>query len=444
MRQALSRDSASTESQTVEIHAKSSGHFGQRRAQPGRGAFANDGCDLLFLTSEVLQPGINPHHRDRGEPERVDADVEPVAVRAASSVMRVTVEERQPAIHWAVRDVSILVLGVPGVRVVRVEYSLARTGAGDDLGQDLPPRSEPDPTLLSNVRFLAGYRRLWQFPQRDAQTAQISIGAAHTLGTAMRSAGVALGDIPSARAVVLHLIWRRAILCDLMSALANDTPLETPLSHTFDIRVGSTVSFDGFLCTVIELVGDAVVLVDGAKKARRVELLRDARDAFGSPADEAALTPLALVWADATDAQRDEERRKAEHVREMRTGFVSGMPTLAQSHEPRPEYNPKLTSTRERRRAKAAEVGVSVKTLKRWHSRFNEGEDLALLDFRKRLWAPVLSGLTRAGSTCVGASSRRTCAARSAASRRRSRSFWRGSSVSNRMMTCGSRRFHSS
>lgn len=168
------------------------------------------------------------------------------------------------------------------------------------------------------------------------------------------------------------------------------------MSHTFDIRIGSTVSFDGSLCTVIEIAGDAVVLVDGAKKTRRVrlvELLRDATDAFGIPSEEVVLTPLALIWADATEEQRDEARRKAAHVREMRTGFASGMPTLAQPHEPRPEYNPKLTTIHERRRAKAAELGVSPKTLKRWVDRFDEGEDLALLDFRKTSWTPALSGL---------------------------------------------------
>ena len=30
------------------------------------------------------------------------------------------------------------------------------------------------------------------------------------------------------------------------------------MSHTFDIRIGSTVSFDGSLCTVIEIAGDAL------------------------------------------------------------------------------------------------------------------------------------------------------------------------------------------
>lgn len=162
--------------------------------------------------------------------------------------------------------------------------------------------------------------------------------------------------------------------------------LGSTVSPTFDIRIGSTVSFDGCLSTVIEIAGDAVVLIDGARRTRRVrlvELLRDAVDAFGLPSAEAVLTPLALVWADATDQQRDEARRKAEHVREMRTGFVSGTATLALPHEPRPEYSPKLTSIHDRRRSKSVEVNVSVKTLKRWEDRFDEGEDLALLDFRK-------------------------------------------------------------
>ena len=146
------------------------------------------------------------------------------------------------------------------------------------------------------------------------------------------------------------------------------------MSNTFDIRVGSSVSYDGCLCTVIEIAGDAVVLVDGSKKTRRVrlvELLRDAVNAFGLPAEEAVLTPLALIWADATEAQRDEARRKAGHIREMRTGFVSGLPTLALPHEPRPEYDPKLTTIHERRRAKAAELGLNPALHERGCSRLS-------------------------------------------------------------------------
>ncbi len=211
------------------------------------------------------------------------------------------------------------------------------------------------------------------------------------------------------------------------------------MSHCFDIRVGSTVSYDGCLCTVIEIAGEAVVLVDGAKRTRRVrlvELLRDAMDAFGLPSEEAALTPLALIWADATEAQRDEARRKAAHIREMRTGFASGLPTLAQPHEPRPEYNPKLTTIHERRRTKAAELGVSPKTLKRWDDRFDEGEDSRAARLQEDVLDAELSPASiRAGSTCADAWSRRTCAAPSAASRPRSRSCWPESVGSTRMLS---------
>lgn len=88
--------------------------------------------------------------------------------------------------------------------------------------------TEPDPALLSNVRFLAGYRRLWQFPQLDVELVEAAIRASATLGAAFQSAGSALNDVPYARAVVLHLLWRRSILCDITSALATHTVLELP------------------------------------------------------------------------------------------------------------------------------------------------------------------------------------------------------------------------
>ena len=119
----------------------------------------------------------------------------------------------------------------PTRRLKDPEIAAALQWAGDIIqsrGWGYRIVSEPDPAFLSNVRFLAGYRRLWQFPRRDVETAETSIGAARTVGAAMRSAGVGLGDMPYARAVVLHLIWRRSILCDLTSALANDTALEAP------------------------------------------------------------------------------------------------------------------------------------------------------------------------------------------------------------------------
>lgn len=88
--------------------------------------------------------------------------------------------------------------------------------------------TEPDAALLSNIRFLAGYRRAWPFPCGAVEAAAACAAEARTLGEAFRSAGAALDDLPSGRAVVLHLLWRHSIHCDLTSVLANDTALEAP------------------------------------------------------------------------------------------------------------------------------------------------------------------------------------------------------------------------
>jgi len=88
--------------------------------------------------------------------------------------------------------------------------------------------TEPDATLLSNIRFLAGYRRAWLFPPGAVDAVAASAAEARTLGEAFRSAGAALDDLPSGRAIVLHLVWCHSVHCDLTSILANDTALETP------------------------------------------------------------------------------------------------------------------------------------------------------------------------------------------------------------------------
>ena len=199
-------------------------HRGQRH-YPGRYWSATTGCFVgyesrLELAALLLEDFDDRVVRIASQPFELIADRDGVE---RSYVPDYLVEHRDQ--RFTVIEVK------PKRRLKDPEIAAALQWAGDIIqsrGWGYRIVSEPDPAYLSNVRFLAGYRRRWQFPQRDVETAEISIGAAHTLGAAMRSAGLALGDIPYARAVVLHLIWRRAILCDLTSALANDTPLETP------------------------------------------------------------------------------------------------------------------------------------------------------------------------------------------------------------------------
>ena len=75
--------------------------------------------------------------------------------------------------------------------------------------------SEPEPVMLANTRFLAGYRRESQFVEFDLSDLTRVVGRAATLGEAMRVATGYIGDASSARALVLHLLWTRRLHCDL-------------------------------------------------------------------------------------------------------------------------------------------------------------------------------------------------------------------------------------
>ena len=58
-------------------------------------------------------------------------------------------------------------------------------------------------------------------------------------------------------------------------------------------------------------------------------------------------------------------RERVAHVREACTGYRHGSRELAQQGEPRPGYAPGAGKL-QRYRAKAAELGVGVRTVRRW------------------------------------------------------------------------------
>jgi hypothetical protein len=84
--------------------------------------------------------------------------------------------------------------------------------------------SEPDPALLGNVRFFAGYRRaesvsaslLGELRSRDL------VGL--TFGAAARCVA---GPAPRVRAALLHMLWRQELRIDLSQPLCASTLLET-------------------------------------------------------------------------------------------------------------------------------------------------------------------------------------------------------------------------
>ncbi|MFJ4513355.1 helix-turn-helix domain-containing protein [Streptomyces sp. NPDC088816] len=154
------------------------------------------------------------------------------------------------------------------------------------------------------------------------------------------------------------------------------------------VGVGTRFRYDGETVEVVEMVpttaGNEVALKDGRGRMLRLslkELLFSDRaviipDGPGPAADD--LEEIAsVVLAQLGEAERRKLLDRAEHVREVLTGYRSGTSELARDGEPRPEYSPAL-SAEARYATKAAELGVGLRTLKRWVAEFREHGEAGL------------------------------------------------------------------
>ncbi len=83
--------------------------------------------------------------------------------------------------------------------------------------------SEPDPTLSTNVRFLSGFRWNDRFEAAEVECARGAVNAPTSFATAVRQVSLVLNNRARARAVVLHLLWRRLLASDLSRTLDNDS-----------------------------------------------------------------------------------------------------------------------------------------------------------------------------------------------------------------------------
>jgi transposase InsO family protein len=140
---------------------------------------------------------------------------------------------------------------------------------------------------------------------------------------------------------------------------------------------GTTIDLDGETATILRFVptesGSCALLSDrgGARcywmDAR--ELLASGRARILSsdegPLSDDDLEIAGTVLTNLTEHQRSKLAEKAGNVREVLTGYRSGSAELKLAGEPRPEYGPE-TSIASRRCAKAAELGVHERTVRRW------------------------------------------------------------------------------
>ena len=175
------------------------------------------------------------------------------------------------------------------------------------------------------------------------------------------------------------------------------------------VGVGTLLGWRGARVSVVEFDGTTALLRDGRGHYSSVtvaELLTARHEQPVAPADD---NPDEEAPGNDGPRERDsgddefyaqmlavdedrEAQARAGHVREMLTGFRSGSPGAPAGGEPRPEYAPG-TPKSARYQAKAAELGVSVATVRRWAARYLEAGEAGLVDGRGARSRPVLAGL---------------------------------------------------
>ncbi len=157
------------------------------------------------------------------------------------------------------------------------------------------------------------------------------------------------------------------------------------MNATVTLAVGADVVFDGEAWRVAEFDGPSVILKQaGARAVRLATSSLLATPGFSvqraSHGPEEGLGPLFdLMTADEYRHLRELES----HLREVRTGYRSGSARRSLPGEPRPEYHPDLT--REARiKAKAVEIGVSDRTVRRRLDNYSAEGLPGLIDGRTR------------------------------------------------------------
>ncbi|HVB43019.1 MAG TPA: hypothetical protein VNF47_09990 [Streptosporangiaceae bacterium] len=158
------------------------------------------------------------------------------------------------------------------------------------------------------------------------------------------------------------------------------------------VTVGTRICFDGGLWEVAEMTATGVVLRDALGGLRQAGLSHLLASPGTRLLDGAGLAAVSAPGTSALAlAETEELRRMAGHVREVLTGYQHGGEALALPGEPRPEYAPG-TPKLDRCGAKAAELGVSVMTVRRMIWRFEADGPEGLIDQRRQRRRNPLAG----------------------------------------------------
>ncbi|SBU96840.1 Integrase core domain-containing protein [Streptomyces sp. Ncost-T6T-1] len=146
------------------------------------------------------------------------------------------------------------------------------------------------------------------------------------------------------------------------------------------LRTGLVLMHDGEQFTVVEIAGTRVLLRSRLGALRQVDL----GWLLGHPSTsvpEASTEPgtgLGAEFGALSDEENAALRERFEHLQEVETGYRLGSVELALEGEPRAPYAPGVPKMA-RYEAKAAELGVSVMTVRRWLMKVKGPEGIAAL-----------------------------------------------------------------
>ena len=157
------------------------------------------------------------------------------------------------------------------------------------------------------------------------------------------------------------------------------------------IGVGTRVMYDGAVHEVTEWIptvcGTDVILRGPNSVCRMsvVELVSGTRvrlliDSSG-PESTDQMVPAAVVLSSLPKKRLEEVRERAAHVREVLTGYRSGNSEIAEAGEPRAEFEHSRPLC-DRYAAKAAELGVVERTVRRWVKAYEENGEAGLVPAR--------------------------------------------------------------
>jgi transposase InsO family protein len=155
-------------------------------------------------------------------------------------------------------------------------------------------------------------------------------------------------------------------------------------ASTYALAVGSRVNLDGETWSVVELHADRVALRD--RRGRTTVIVLDELVVRGvwaaAPAASTDRDALGALLGQLDDELRADVLRRAEHLREVDTGYRHGSAELRLPGEPRFPYKQDVPLM-ERYAAKATELGITIRTLRRWSQTFRQVGPAGLIDARR-------------------------------------------------------------